>query len=145
MQIHMCACLEPRNDHTYIAVLAAGTMALVVLLASFAPRLQDSASVPAHDIEVLPIKEMFARGIYQHLVETRFDVPSVDVRRGESIAVSFTVEEHYSHVEGKSSTSNDAIILMVWLSISSETLSGAEILTMACAGELPVSKMLCGE
>lgn len=68
--------------------------------ASFAPRSQDSASVPAHDIEVLPVKEMFARGIYQHLVETRFDVPSVDVRRGESIAVSFTVE-HYSHVEEK--------------------------------------------
>jgi hypothetical protein len=125
--------------------LAAGATALVVLLASFAPRSQDSASVPAHDIEVLPVKEMFARGIYQHLVETRFDVPSVDVRRGESIAVSFTVEEHYSHVEGKSSRSNDAVILMVWLSISSETLSGTEILTMACAGELPVSKMFCGE
>jgi hypothetical protein len=43
---------------------------------------------------VLPVKEMFARGIYQHLVETRFDVPSVDVRRGESIAVSFTVDFH---------------------------------------------------
>lgn len=140
----MCTCLEAGNDHTYIAILAAETMALVVLLASFAPRSQDSASVPAHDIEVLLVKEMFARGIYQHLVETKFDVPSVDVRRGESIAVSFTVE-HYSHVEGKSSTSNDAVILMVWLSISSETLSGAEILTMACAGELPVSKMLCGE
>jgi hypothetical protein len=129
---------------SYIAVLAAGATVLVVLLASFAPRSQDSASVSAHDIEVLPVKEMFARGIDQHLVETRFDVPSVDVRRGESIAVSFTVE-HYSHVEGKSSTSNDAIILMVWLSIWSETLSGTEILTMACAGELPVSKMLCGE
>lgn len=144
MQIHICTCLEAGNDHTYIAVLAAETMALVVLLASFAPRSQDSASVPAHDIEVLSVKEMFARGVYQHLVETRFDVPSVDVRRGESIAVSFTVE-HYGHVEGKWSTSNDAVILMVWLSISSETLSGTEILTMACDGELPVSKMLCGE
>lgn len=144
MQIHMCAYLEAGNEHTYIAVLAAGTTALVVLLASFAPRSQDSASVPAHDIEVLPVKELFTRDIYQHLVETKFDVPSVDVRRGESIAVSFTVE-HYSHVEGKWSTSNDAVILMVWLSISSETLSGTEILTMACDGELPVSKMLCGE
>lgn len=93
---------------------------------------------------MLSVKEMFARGVYQHLVETRLDVPSVDVRRGESIAVSFTVE-HYSHVEKKWSTSNDAVVLMVWLSISSETLSGTEILTMACDGELPVSKMLCGE
>ncbi len=94
---------------------------------------------------MLPVKEMFARGVYQHLVETRFDVPSVDVGRGESITVvSFTVE-HYSHVEEKWSTSNDAVVLMVWLSISSETLSGTEILTMACDGELPVSKMLCGE
>ena len=93
---------------------------------------------------MLSVKEMFARGVYQHLVETRFDIPSVDVRRGESIAVSFTVE-HYSHVEEKWSTSNDAVVLMVWLSISSETLSGTEILTMACEGELPVSKMLCGE
>ena len=93
---------------------------------------------------MLPVKEMFARGIYQHLVETRFDVPSIDVRRGESIAVSSAVE-HYSHVEEKWSTSNDAVVLMVWLSISSETLSGTEILTMACDGELPVSKMLCGE
>ncbi len=93
---------------------------------------------------MLSVKGMFARGIYQHLVETRFDVPSVDVRRGESIAVSFTVE-HYSHVEEKWPTSNDAVVLMVWLSISSETLSGTEILTMACDCELPVSKMLCGE
>lgn len=93
---------------------------------------------------MLSVKEMFARGVYQHLVETRFDVPSVDVRRGETIAVSFTVE-HYSHVEEKWSTSNDAVVLMVWLSISSETLSGTEILTMACDSELPVSKMLCGE
>lgn len=75
-----------------VALAGAGVLAIAVL-----------GSVPLQELphesdpDPLPVKEMFARGIYQHLVETRFDMKTVDVRRGQSITVPFTID-HHSHV-----------------------------------------------
>ncbi|MGI0036027.1 MAG: hypothetical protein ACRD98_09180 [Nitrososphaera sp.] len=55
------------------------------------------------DQGLLTIKELFARGVYQHLVETRFDQESVDIMRGGNVTVQFTVE-HFSHVWWESAT-----------------------------------------
>ncbi len=52
---------------------------------------------------LLTIKELFARGVYQHLVESTFDKESVDIVRGGNATVQFTVE-HFSHVWWESAT-----------------------------------------
>ncbi len=49
------------------------------------------------DQGLLTIKELFARGVYQHLVESTFDKESIDIVRGGNATVQFTVE-HFSHV-----------------------------------------------
>ena len=77
-----------------ISVALAGAAVLAIAVLGSDPRQQ----LPHEsDLEPLPVKEMFARGIYQHLVETSFDVKSVDVRRGQSVTVPFAIE-HHSHV-----------------------------------------------
>jgi hypothetical protein len=79
----------------YIAIALAGAGIAALILGS--PNQLQQSATRDEEPEVLSIREMFARGIYQHLVETRFDVEAIDVRRGESITVPFTVE-HLSHV-----------------------------------------------
>ncbi|MCI0559840.1 MAG: hypothetical protein MN733_15225 [Nitrososphaera sp.] len=84
----------PRRSGWYIAAFV-GAVVLVGIAAFGSGQAPESKLAP--DEEALPVKEMFARGIYQHLVETRFDAERVELRRGQTVSVHFAVE-HFSHV-----------------------------------------------
>ncbi len=91
--LYLCA-LVSRKLLIALPVIAV-VVVLVILKAGSAP--SNIAEQKPLANESLTTLEMFERGILTHVIETRFEGSVVEIRRGETAEIPFTII-HHSHV-----------------------------------------------